>query len=278
MNIVDDYFKSHSLNPDFISKEFDVTWDEKTIVIPVKNEGGEIMFNRYRHLEGDSKFTNDRGAHTTLFPKNKVKDKEVIVICEGEPDCMRLWQENVPAVTGTTGVKTLDENLFKPLVGKKVYLVLDNDEAGRSSIISYIITLNKIGIKPLVIELPDPYKDVCEYLTLETNPNFLNLMSSALTQVQWMQKNKPEFQTITAEELASKDFPEEQWIIDKIIPKEGVSFWFGDSGTGKSLISLSLAKSIVTGEKWLDTFDVLSKQKVLFIDKEHTLRTQSDRL
>ena len=101
-----EYFQSHSLNEEYIKKNFAVTWDENKITIPIYGEDKKLLYCKYRHLTGDTKFTFDKGGHPALFPIYKILDLDSVVLCEGEPDTMRLWQEGIPAVTATSGVKT----------------------------------------------------------------------------------------------------------------------------------------------------------------------------
>ena len=79
--------------------------------------------------------------------------------------CVRLWQEKIPAVTGTSGVKTFSPKLAEPLRGKKVLITLDTDEGGVTSIEKYYHALEEAGADPYIKELPSAYKDVSEFFT-----------------------------------------------------------------------------------------------------------------
>jgi len=272
------YFTNHSLNPDFLKKVFGVNWDDDKITIPVYGEDGVRLYQRYRHLTGATKFTSDTGAHPALFAVHKIKNCPEVVFCEGEPDCMRLWQESIPAVTGTSGVKTFSAKLAAPLKGKSVLIVLDNDEAGISTIEKYYNDIINAGAYPHIVIFPKEYKDISDYFTAShTKEDFLKL--PRLTLEEWQDTNEPEdFAFESDEELLTLPLPPEEWLVDRILPVEGFCFIVGAEATGKSFYTLTLAEAVTTGKAWLDTFTVKKTAKVLFIDKENTKRRTQTRL
>ncbi len=277
---VERYLREHSLDSNFIFSKFGVTWGEDKITIPIHDMDGKFLYNRYRHLSGKSKFTSDPGAHPVLFALDKAKNEHDLILCEGEPDCMRLWQEDIPAVTGTCGVATFSEKLAEPLTGKNVYIVLDTDEPGVDSVYKYIEILNTIGINPLIIDLPSEYKDVCEYFTdSHIKKDFINLQEKALSVNDWIDKHSPkEFALEKASDLIEAEIPPEQWLINRILPIEGFCFLVGAEATSKTFDALTMANSVATGTAWLDKFEVKEIGKVLILDKENTRRRIQSRM
>lgn len=57
------------------------------------------------------------------------------------------------------------------------------------------------------------------------------------------------------------------WVVDRIVPANSISFIAGIGGTGKSWLLIDLALSLASGKTWLDKFK-LKKQHVLYIDQE----------
>jgi RecA-family ATPase/5S rRNA maturation endonuclease (ribonuclease M5) len=283
-----EYFESHSLDQDFLKSKFAVTWDDKSIKIPVYGADAKLLYCRYRHLEGTTKFTSDKGAHPALFAAHKIKKAEQVILCEGEPDCMRLWQEGIPAVTGTTGVKTFSTKIATPLKGKKVIIVLDNDDEGESAIEKYYQVLEEVGATPTIVTLPKEFKDISEYFTAgNTKEDFDILTISEMTLDQWHDEHEPEeyaFETDT--ELLAQKLEPEEWMVDHILPSEGFAFIVGAEATGKSFYTLTLADAVASGKPWLDAkdkdgkplFAVKTPQKVLLIDKENTKRRIQSRM
>lgn len=281
MNYTDSqqYLDLHSIKKDFA---ISLGWDLKDdlITIPIQDQDGKLLYNKYRHLTGDAKFTADAGSHPTLYLSKHIVKYSDIVLCEGEPDCIRLWQEGVPATTGTFGVSTFSEKLAKPLATKNIYIVLDTDEAGQKALQKYGETLTNIGATPFVITLPKEFKDVSEYFTAgHTRSDFLKLKKEAIPFTDWQLQNIPEeFELESGEQLMDRDIPPEEWLIERVLPTDGFTFIVGAEATGKSFYTLTLAHSVATGKDWLDKFKVSKQANVLFIDKENSARRKKARI
>lgn len=63
-----------------------------------------------------------------------------------------------------------------------------------------------------------------------------------------------------------KNFPEMQWLIDQILPSEGLASIYGPSGVGKSFMCLDMAASIARGEPWFEF--VTQESSVVYIGLE----------
>lgn len=285
----EEYLQSHTIKREF-AEEMGWVMDDinHKITIQIFDENGNPSFKKYRHLdEGRNKFSMDEGTHPTLYCVHKIKDCEAVVVCEGEPDCVRLWQECIPAVTGTAGVSTFDTRLALPLKNKKVTIVLDTDAKGLACVEKDYRVFKEIGASPCIKDLPSEFKDVSEYFTAgHTKEEFLNIPELDLDD--WLIKHEPEnFKWESASDIRKKELPEEKWLINKIIPIEGFTFLIGPEASSKSYQALSYAKCVVTGEPWLPQkldkdgqplFRVMKKTKVLIMDKESTIRRIQDRL
>ena len=282
------YLKEHSLKESFV-RSLGWTWKDKdhTIIIPIYDEKGKLLYSRYRHLEGSAKFSSDKGSHPALYCIHKIKQADVVVLCEGEVDTARLWQEGIPAVTGTSGVKAFSKALAEPLKGKTVIICLDNDEAGRSTIEQYCKVLEESKIKTLIVTLPKDFNDISDYFTAgNTKEDFKKIPKQTLED--WKDTNEPkEYSFETVADILKQDIPPEEWLVNRIIPAEGFAFIVGAESTGKSFYTLSLAQAVATGSSWLGKtamddnkkpfFDVPKKEKVLIIDKENTKRRVQSR-
>lgn len=272
-----EYLQEHTLNPNFV-KSLGWQWTEDAITIPYYDENATLLFCKYRNMSGD-KFTFERGNSPALYATHKIKNQHVVVLCEGEADCAKLWQEGIPAVT-PGGVTALSEQVALPLKDKEVIVLLDTDKPGQNAIEKDCEILLAIGATPLVATLPKNVKDVCEYFAQgNTKDSFQEILGAALYYEDWQLKNEPvEFSIVSGVDILTRELPEQAWLIDRMVPVEGFTFIVGSEGTGKSFDALTMAHSIVTGNSWLDTFPVKQKTNVLFIDKESTIRRIQNRM
>lgn len=72
---------------------------------------------------------------------------------------------------------------------------------------------------------------------------------------------------ISFQELLNKEYPSNRWLVDRLIPFNGISCISGKPKVGKSIFSLYLAICIASGIKFLDEFEV-QQGGVLLISKE----------
>lgn len=262
-----EYFDTH-FDPEFAAKNFGVVWDENSIRFPVFDENNNLLFTKIRNLKSGSKFTNPNG-YKSLYSIHKIKQYEDIVLCEGEPDCIRLWEAGIPAVTVTTGVTSFSAEIAQSLSGKKVSICLDTDEAGQKEIDKYGRILKEVGADPYVIQLPSEFKDICEFFSLgKTKEDFKALPNLPYQHPTIEELDSIEFKVIKNEEFLKTEFPKSKWLVKKLIRTPGITLLVGEGGVGKTAITQSLMKAISGGTKWLDLFET-TQSNILLLDKEN---------
>jgi hypothetical protein len=274
-----EYLKEHNINEKTV-QQFNITYDENYLNIPIKDENGELLYIKPRNLnyikDGEEpKYKNPLNSHATLFNYHMVKDSPNILLCEGELDAMRLTQSGIPVTTSTGGASTFLPEWAEYFKGKNVWLCFDNDKAGN------VGTRKALAYIPhaKVVTLPEDVKDICEFFYKgHTKKEFAQLLKMAVTKEEWELINIPEdFQLIKDTELTEMEFPEQDWLIKDILYSEGFCFIYGAEGTGKSYIALSIAKAVAIGKNWLDKFEVPKPTNVLILDKENPQSMQQQR-
>jgi len=114
-------------------KDFDVSVNDVSIVIPVHNEEGIFLYNKYRrlpHIYKGPKYTYDTGGKAQLYGQQNLKKSDRFVITEGEMDCLVLNSHQIPAVSSTGGANTFFPEWVELLKDKEVTICFDNDEPG----------------------------------------------------------------------------------------------------------------------------------------------------
>jgi hypothetical protein len=74
----------------------------------------------------------------------------------------------------------------------------------------------------------------------------------------------------------SRPVPPARWIIERVIPAEGVGVFAGYGRAGKSWIHMDMGLEVIRGGCWLGRFPCIERP-VIYIDKENTLRLHKDR-
>lgn len=126
------------ISDDLISG-YGITYSNGKIVIPVKDEKGQVLFNKYRKdpgIQNDApKYTYDKGATIQLFNRGNLANAKEVIICEGEFDCILLNGQGFISVTSTGGATSFQEEWGPLFKDKEVYVVMDNDMAGSQGIL-----------------------------------------------------------------------------------------------------------------------------------------------
>ena len=198
------YYLEHGIS-DASIKKFGITHNKVRITIPIKDRNDDVLFNKYRYLspEADMKFSYDPGSEATIFNEAVMEGSDYVFLTEGEMDTIRLDQERIAAVSNTSGASTFKKEWVELFEGKKVYIVYDNDKAGREG----AKKVQEVLPNAYNIILPENYKDICEYFLDHTKKDFKKLVDAHV-----------EAQTITYDKLCSKL---DQWLLlpDKNIIK-----------------------------------------------------------
>lgn len=137
-----------------------------------------------QHLTATKQKTNKWCEHGTLggvlYNFNQLildeDSAEPLFICEGEKDCLTLLLRNIPATCLSTGCSSLAKFGINVLKNREIYIVYDNDEAGRegsqklyNQIMGYFdnnVKIHNICLKklsPQLQEKEDIYDLFCKY-------------------------------------------------------------------------------------------------------------------
>lgn len=86
-----------------------------------------------------------------------------------------------------------------------------------------------------------------------------------------------DFQSMTLQEVMSSQISRPEWLVDQLIPGNGIACIAGRPKVGKSFIVLELATSIASGEPLFGQFEV-DQKNVLIISKEDGIPELKERL
>lgn len=132
------------------------------IVFPYISPSGELELIKYRSIS-EKKFWSNENPIPCLFGwQSVVGDTRDIVICEGEIDCLTLWEQGIPALSipkgaGGGGKQDWIEYEYKRLQRfDKIYICMDTDDAGR---IAKVEIINRLGRDRCYIVELGKYKD-----------------------------------------------------------------------------------------------------------------------
>jgi hypothetical protein len=155
--------------------------DGEKFCIPIFDADGKLLNIRFRRddayyiepEEGERptpKYSGMKGRNGTYFyPENVFADdpRDWVVVCEGELDALRLWGEDIPAISPTNGASSVKQ-VVEFLRGypriKRVYVCTDQDAAGDKAAEEFIALSREQFDYVERVVWPDCFKDVTEYL------------------------------------------------------------------------------------------------------------------
>jgi len=164
---------------------FDVGYclERQRYSIPIRNTKGDIVTIRlydpdpqafgkminYVEKRGDKLYTWTDKSQLLGLKDIAAANSQRIIICEGEFDCMMLWEKGFPAITGVTGGSAWDKEWEKHLKDKDVVLLYDSDKPGKEYALKHGARLKskRIAKTVKIADLPlpgtKPDKDVTDW-------------------------------------------------------------------------------------------------------------------
>ncbi|MBD3245286.1 MAG: AAA family ATPase [Candidatus Moranbacteria bacterium] len=88
---------------------------------------------------------------------------------------------------------------------------------------------------------------------------------------------KKRFNPISISDLLKMEIPSTDWLVERLVPKEGITIIAGPPGNFKTWIMFNMAINISRGEKLFDNFKT-QKTNILLIDEENHLRLIKQRI
>ena len=173
-----EYLKSRGLSDevidqaDFTEKFHKGSW---YISLPIYTPIGDLEGNKLRQFPnlGKSKLWAESKVKAQLYGLHIINNspqlrRDIVVITEGELDALAVISQGYPAVSGTNGAMTWQNNWSQLLKDySKVYIALDNDEAGQKGARKIAESLWKVrtsGIYIVNLPIDGKRKDIGEYI------------------------------------------------------------------------------------------------------------------
>lgn len=232
-------------------------------------------YTKTRHFNDKRTYTQEpKGVPLNLYKHPVYITGDVVYICEGESDTLRLWQEiqkEYPdqhvQVVGLPGLSSWRPEMVQDLSpNAPVYVILDNDSNYQAQAQAEAAwqAIRRDVPRAKRVHLPSTVKDVCEFFNTFTLEFFLE------------QLKVPNYH------YRSIDFTKKAgpttWLVDQVVAQGDVVLVSGDPGAQKSWLAMSLAVAVAEDEpEWLG-FPLSAWGNVVYVDEENPEDVVRDRM
>ena len=246
-------------------KELWVGYDKgaERFTFPHFNQDGKcINIKHHKGKNGEPPYSIPGHGSNILFPMNLIGDYSMnsqVIYCEGEKDVISLLSQGYQAITNTTGAGNVPKDISILKDVKKLFIVLDNDEAGRVGSEKVRDSFSEISPKAS-IKVAHWDKDLPE--KWDITDSFIHDQGKTLKQA-IKKSNQQGFNVLSINEFIDKGWKQPIPIIENLLYERGISVIAGSDGVGKSWIGLQIALSVSSGELLFNEFPVMQKPVLL---------------
>lgn len=196
-----------------------------------------------------------------------------MILVEGETDTMALWQalpstlRDKVGVVGLSGLNAWKERYATELFAetKRVFVVVDNDDpyanpaAAQQGEKAWTQIRADLGTKARRVKLPQATNDICEFFMAYDWPAFEVLLKAAA-------EPKRHYKRLDL----TQPVPPTDWLIEDMIERGVVTVLAGDSGVGKSFITMAMGLAVAGGQEKFLGLAVRRHGRVLIVDEENS--------
>jgi hypothetical protein len=168
-----------------------------------------------------------------------------VFVLEGEKDVDNFNNLGLPGVAISIEVGH-EEGAAHYLQGRAVFVVPDNDDTGRKRADAVLRPIEPVAESARLLVLPGlpPKGDLTDWLAIEGNtPEKLWRLTEHDAQAEADERLLEGCTFYEDIELP----PDDEWLIDDVLPAEGIGLCYGPSGAGKTFGVLELALAIARG-------------------------------
>lgn len=198
---------------------------------------------------------------------------ERMFLLEGETDTMAVWQAlkdvgllDKVSVVGISGVGSWKSRYAEELFGpaKRVFVPLDNDdpytapEAVKSVEIGWQKIRADLGKKARRVILPQGVEDVADFFLKYNWAAFEILLKAAAEPRRFYPRL----------DFSAPPEPTD-WLVEGLLVMGEVTVLAGDSGVGKSFLTMALAKAVAAGDERFLARALRHHGPVLYVDEEN---------
>lgn len=240
----------------------------------VRIDGDQGKTFRPYHLDGDRWKMGDPPGLWPLYGLETLTPGDglhsLVYVVEGEKCAAALHSLKLPAVTSSHGSKAPDKTDWKPLAGRNVCILPDDDDAGRgyAAKVAEILTALECTVRTLPL-YPEGKTalDIADWID-ERDAKEPEAIAAELNKLAEGAAAAEAEEAIEAADWIERDPPEGDPILADLFEAGDKVPIIGSSKTRKTFFALQLALSIASGRPSFLPYRIPKPRRVLFVQME----------
>ena len=195
--------------------------------------------------------------------------KRSVYIVEGEKDADALANRGFVATTNPGGAGKWRDKYSEFLVGRKVVILPDNDEAGHAHAERVARSLSTVAKRIKIVNLPDlpPQGDVSDWLASGGTPKTLKALVSEAPRYIPAEGTQSDLPFHTAAEMSRARHQPVKWVVRGIVAAGSITDVLGKvKFAGKTTFLTEMSSAVVRGSTFLG-FDT-SRSPVVYLSEQ----------
>ena len=253
---------------------------EQYVVLRHYDEDGKKIFSQFRPDGRGGLVSGIKGIERLPYRLPDWKDRENVIIVEGEQDVDALFKYGILATCNSSGANNWKPELNKWFRGKSVHIIPDNDEPGRKHARQVAKNLKGIAKEVFVSDIcraMKPKSDVMDYIVEQKGPSpsklWETITGSAVPAEEAFREapTAPKNLCLTVGDWLIRDISQPDFLLGELFSTTSRALLVGPTGAGKTNFGLALAGHMAAGKKFLH-LDVPRPSIILYIDGELSRR------
>ena len=226
---------------------------------------------------------NTKGVQKDLYKRSEVDKADEVLIVEGEKDVDNLLNIDFTATTCAMGAGKWRDEYNKPLKGKNIVLLPDNDDEGRTHMAKVAQSLNGTAKSLKWLELPGlPKKgDVSDFIATFKNKDEaaerLSILIENAKPYEPPEKVTLDDIILSVGQFYQMDIPERQELLFPWLKEDSINLVSGWRGCGKTWLALGVLDAVTRGDSF-GPWECKKSVPCLFLDGEMTVSDDHERI
>jgi RecA-family ATPase len=210
-----------------------------------------------------------------LYNLPRILSEDVVIVCEGEKAADAVNASGLVATTSSQGSKSADRSNWNVLAGKQVWIVPDNDDAGRK----YASDVETLLPSSCTIRVYDTSSLIAGGDLADVEGSIQDFLKAApYVEQAATEEHRDRFSGRTVSELWELSTQDVDWYVEETFAKGQPTVFGARQKSLKTTLLSDLVVALADASKWLDLMEISEQKRVVFLTGESSGRGAMKRI